>query len=391
MTGASRSAPLRIAMILESDGPGGAEHMLLLLAETLRGRGHHVLPVGPAMGCGWLAGEFRARGFEPAVFHLRRAIDPGCAIGLARLFTDQRIDVAHSHEFSMAVYGAAAARISGVPHVITMHGGMGFGERRRRRVALRWAFASSNRVIAVSDVTRRDLRRVLRSDATSIDVVPNGVRDRTGNGARVRRQLGLGERDRLVLAVGSLYPVKGYDVLIEALGNLAADPGWRLAIAGQGAEEDRLRDLATERGIGGRIHLLGYRTDIPDLLAAADLYVMPSRSEGLPLALLEAMFAGRPVVASAVGGIPDALGTTGLLVPPGDPAALAGALRALLADGPRRLDLGAAAAARAAARFGVDAMADAYEERYRDAVGAGRPQDTIRTPRRLRRGLAGVE
>jgi glycosyltransferase involved in cell wall biosynthesis/GT2 family glycosyltransferase len=384
--------PLRIALLLESDGPGGAERMLLLLAEALRRRGHQVVPVGPADGVGWLGDEFRARGFEPEVFRLRRSLDPRCALGLVRLFREKGVHVAHSHEFTMAVYGAAAARMRGIPHLVTMHGGMYFEARRRRRVALRWAFRQSARAVAVSGATRAELERGLRADDLEIDVVLNGVPEQVGDRHRVRRELGLAADDRLILAVGSLYPVKGYDILLEALGTLSAQPGWRLAVAGQGGEEPRLREQARREGLGDRVHLLGFRDDIPDLLAAADVYVMPSRSEGLPLALLEAMFAGLPVVASAVGGIPDALGEGGgILVPPGDAPALAAALRALLTDDERRRVLGSRAGEIAGARFGVDAMADAYERLYREAVGAGRPQDRSRTPAKLRGAPAGMQ
>src|SRR5689334_10687465 len=107
---AASQQPLRIALMLESDGPGGAEVMLLQLAEELRRRGHDVLPVGPDNGSGWLAGQFRERGFTPATFSLRRPLDFNCLRGLAHLLRDKRIQVVHSHEFAMAVYGAAAAR-----------------------------------------------------------------------------------------------------------------------------------------------------------------------------------------------------------------------------------------------------------------------------------------
>jgi L-malate glycosyltransferase len=381
---------LRIALLLESDGPGGAERMLILLAEAMRRRGHHVIPVGPAEGTGWLAAQFRVRGFEPEVFRLRHPVDPLCVMGIARLLERHRVDVAHSHEFSMAVYGAAAARMTGVPHLITMHGGVYFGLRRRRRAALRWAVRASNRIVAVSDATREDLRRMLRVPKIEVDVVLNGVPEQGGNREQVRRELGLPDHELMLLTVGNLYRVKGHDLLIEALAAVPQTPPWRLVIAGQGEEESNLRRLVREKGIGDRVSFLGFRDDVPDLLAAADVYLMPSRSEGLPLALLEAMFAGRPIMASAVGGIPDALGQAGVLVQPEDAEALAVALREFLADEQRRMALGAAAARRAAERFGVEAMADAYEDRYRDAATRGRPQDRIRLPGRLRHVPAGA-
>jgi glycosyltransferase involved in cell wall biosynthesis len=100
-----------VALMLESDGPGGAERVLIQLAEELRARGHEVVPVGPSDGCGWLAGEFRERGYNPEVFENRWPVfDPLCVAGLVRKFRRRAVDVVHSHEFTMAVYGAAAAR-----------------------------------------------------------------------------------------------------------------------------------------------------------------------------------------------------------------------------------------------------------------------------------------
>jgi glycosyltransferase involved in cell wall biosynthesis len=362
-----------IALLLESDGPGGAERMLLHLASELRRRGHRVVPVGPARGCGWLAEEFRDRGFEPALFHLRRALDWRCLTGLVRLLRERGVDVVHSHEFTMAVYGAAAARWLGIPHLVTLHGGLDFAARFRRRAAIRWALRNSRHVVAVSEPTRVRLCEALGLPAARIEVVPNGIRFEPGERCRVRTELGLADDEALFLAVGNLYPVKGHIVLLEAL-SILLDEGfsrWRLVIAGRGGEEEALRRYACEKGFADRLHLPGYRADIPDLLAAGDVYVMPSLSEGLPLALIEAMFAGAAIVATGVGGIPDVLrsGEHGLLVPPRDPLALSRALRTL-ADSPlERRRLGEMARQRAEREFGVEAMVDRYESLYGDATG----------------------
>ena len=161
--------------------------------------------------------------------------------------------------------------------------------------------------------------------------------------------------------------------MIESLGALYArrpELEWRLAIAGRGEEEAALSELAGELGLSRRIHLLGYRSDIADVLAAADVFVMPSLSEGLPLALLEAMFAAKPVVASDVGGIPEVVraGQEALLVPPGNAEALEKAIETVLSDSSLRDALGAAARRRVEARYTVAAMTDAYEELYLKAV-----------------------
>jgi len=353
--------------------------MLLQLAGELRQRGHTVVPVGPARGCGWLAGEFRALGFQPETFLLRRPLDWGCVRGLVAMLQRRAVDVVHSHEFTMAVYGAAAAGRVGVPHVITMHGGRGYQARWQRRLALRWAAGRNRATVAVSRSTARELESSLRLRPGTVEVVANGSVFRPGDPAPVRSELGLAAGQPLILAVGNLYEVKGHVVLLRALAELhraGLPERWHLAIAGRGPEEGALRAFIRSAGLDERVALLGYRDDIPNLLAAADLWVMPSLSEGLPLALVEAMFAGKPIVASDVGGIPEVVtsGRQALLVPPSDPGALAGALRRLLSDRPFALTLGAAAERLARERFGVDRMADAYEALYRrEPLSISRP------------------
>ncbi len=371
--------PLVVAEMLESDGPGGAELVELRLALALRDRGHTIVPVGPAAGCGWLAGQFRDAGFDPQTFTLRRPLDWRCLSGMVDLLRRHRVDIVHSHEFTMAVYGAAAARWLGVPHVITMHGSQYVTARWRRQVLLRWAFRSSAATIAVSDDTKRHLEDELRLSRTALRVVRNGVPRRAGDRATVRRELGVPDDHLLLLALGSLVPRKGHAVLIEALSTIGAGP-WMLAIGGGGVERDRLAALADARGLGQHVRLLGHREDVPDLLAAADVFVMPSLWEGLPLALLEAMLAGKPVVASRTSGIPEAVhdGVDGLLTPPGNVAALARALATVLGDPERRKALAAAAYSRASSAFTLDAMADGYEAVFRDSLRAlgganGRP------------------
>lgn len=365
---------LRVALLLESDGPGGAERMLLHLAEELRHRGHWVCPVGPDNGCGWLAEQFRAQGFDPATYSLRRQMDWRCLRTLVQLFRRHEIDLVHSHDFTMAVYGAAAALVRRIPHIVTMHGGHHYAGRWRRRAALRWAFNHSRSVIAVSSATQVHLQRTLRLQPGAVDVIRNGIDFEPGDRESVRRELGVADHEVLIVAVGNLYSVKGHIVLLRALAEVEAAGSttpWRLAIAGRGEEEGALRTFLRERNLSGRAVLLGYRQDIPNILAAADIYVMPSLSEGLPVALLEAMLSGKAIVASDVGGIPEAIaaGTDGLLTPPGDHQALAVALLRLIENSNYRATLGQSGQRRATRHFSVERMTESYERLYNAAVG----------------------
>jgi glycosyltransferase involved in cell wall biosynthesis len=365
---------LRIAMMLESDEPGGAEMMVFRLSDELRRRGHTIVPVGPEHGVGWLGDVFRRGGFSPEVFRLQRPIDPGCVRGLVQLFRDHQIDVVHSHEFTMAVYGAASSRLLGLPHVITMHGGVKVCKALRRRIALRWALKTSDHAVMVSRATQKQFAVDLGVKPSLFTVVPNGVPVEAGDAARVRAEFGIGERDCVLVAVGVLERHKGHRVLLEALARLdsgkVATP-WKLIIAGGGGGEEHgsMLEFIDAEGLSDRVHIVLNRNDIADLLALADIFVMPSLWEGLPLAVLEAMVARKAIVASAIAGIPEAIvdGREGLLVPAGEVTPLADALRLLLADPTRRVDLGEAAAARADRDFTVEVMADRYEALYANA------------------------
>lgn len=203
--------------------------------------------------------------------------------------------------------------------------------------------------------------------AEGIRVVPNGVPERKGDSRAVRKELSIDSGTSLILAVGGLHPRKGFDVLLKALARMAVSQPWQLIIAGEGPERVGLRALAADLGIRDKVTLLGQREDVPDLQAAADLFIMPSLWEGLPLAVLEAMLAGTPVIASAISGIPEAIDPDedqGLLVPAGDIEALAQAMEDLVGDKERRKRVAAAGQARARKDFTTQAMIDKYEAMY---------------------------
>jgi len=362
---------LRIAMMLESDGPGGAEMMVFRLSEELRSRGYTVVPVLPRNGVGWLGDLFRSAGSSPETFWLKSPIDPTGVGRLLQLFRRHEIDVVHSHEFTMAVYGSTAARILDIPHVMTMHGGLTITTALRRRVALRWAIGRSAHAIAVSNATGRQFAHDLGLRAGAFTVVHNGVPLTSGNAERVRREFGCTDGDIVILAVGNLERNKNHRMLLEALVRLQSDGltvPWRLIIAGGrgGDEHSHLLEYVRSQRLEDRVHVVTRRDDIADLHSLTDIFVMPSLREGLPMALLEAMVAGKAIVASATGGIPEAIvnGREGILVPPGDVEALARGLRTLLTDRMRRRSFAAAALARARQEFTVQVMADRYLELY---------------------------
>ena len=360
-----------VALMLESEGPGGAEVVVLHLAEELRRRGHGVVPVilTRAPGPGWFEQECITRGFAPERIGIRGAIDVQCLRAIVAMLHRRRATAVHSHEFGMAVYGTAACRILRLPHVITMHGNMWMTNALRRRALLRWAFRRSV-TTAVSEDTRRHLIRTLGIPDSRVRTVLNGVPEVAGDRHKLRKELGLADDVVLLTAVGNLIERKGHAFLIRALALVATrvpEADWHLAIAGEGVERPRLEALAHANGIAARVHLLGHRRDVADVLASSCVFVMPSIWEGLPLAVLEAMFAGTAVVASNISGIPEVIedGVNGLLVAPGEVEALANALQSLISDRARRKQFGEAARATARERLSVSAMTAQYESLYR--------------------------
>jgi glycosyltransferase involved in cell wall biosynthesis len=362
---------LRIAMMLDSDGPGGAEVMIFRLSEELRRRGHTVVPVLPRDGVGWLGELFRSVGSTPQTFWLKRPIDPTAVGRLMRLFRENDIDVVHSHEFTMAVYGATAARLLAIPHVLTMHGSVHITNALRRRIAMRWAIRRSAHSIAVSNATQLQFARDLGLRESAFTVIHNGVPLTEGNAERPRREFGCVDGEVVILAVGNLDTRKNHRMLLEALVRLQESGltvPWRLIIAGGrgGDQHSQLLEYVAAHRLQNRVHIVTERNDIPDLQALSDIFAMPSLWEGLPMAMLEAMVAGNAVIASAAGGIPEAIvdGRDGILFPPGDSDALERGLWTLMTDPARRRTLAAAGLQRSKREFTVDVMADRHLELY---------------------------
>ncbi len=277
--------------------------------------------------------------------------------------------IVHTHGVRANAEGVLLRRTTDLRHVVTVHSRLDqdYRSESRRLIArmlddpgLRGAHA----VIAVSEAIREDLigRRV---PARAIHVVESGV-----SGARrpwtrgaLHEAFAIPE-DRLVLvSVARHQPVKGLDVLLAALGLVHREPGcpdFALLLFGEGPDTDALREKARREGIADRVKFLGYRADVQDVLSGADLFVLPSRAEGFGLAALEAMAAGLPVVASAVGNLPTLMdqGRCGVLVPPEDVPSLAAATLGLLTDPARRATLAALGQARYRECFTPEGMAE---------------------------------
>lgn len=364
---------MHIALMTETTGPGGLETMLITLAGELRDRGHHVVPLIPAHPRGWLADALEGAGFDVEFY----PNPPGWGSALASIgailsiLRRRSVQILHGHDFMASVLGAAAASVARIPSLLTLHGSTYYSDRWYRRSLLGWAARRSSSVVTVSGDLGRRLVADLSLSHRSVEVVPNGTRLRKGCRRRGREILGLRAGEVGILAVGRVVPVKGLDVLAQALPLLGPEAASvRVAVAGDGPDLEGLEAMAPPLPGGRPIQYLGMRNDVPHLMAGADIFVMPSRIEALPMALIEAMGAGLPVVASDVGGIPEVVenGREGWLVEPDDPEALARALSSLVRDGALRCRFGEGGRRRVLERFTAARMTEDYERLFEQAL-----------------------
>ena len=304
------------------------------------------------------------------------AFDVRLVAALAAIMRRRRIDVVHTHAWGTLVEGWLAARLAGVKHVV--HGEHGTMETRPVNVAVqRRLWRRVDRLLAVS----RDLAG--RMTATTgiprerIEVIPNGVDfgDPLSRDA-ARTALGLDKDAFIVVAVGRLVPVKNYRLLLAAARELASRiPNCRFLIAGDGPLKSELeRDIAA-RNLHGTVTLLGLRQDVPQLMAAANVFALTSSSEGMSNTILEAMSAARPVVATRVGGNPELVqeGITGLLIDPAAPTELCAAVESLAADPSRVRRMGNAGRQRVEREFSRARMIENYTQMYETVAHRAQP------------------
>lgn len=258
--------------------------------------------------------------------------------------------IIHTHGVRANAEGAVLRRIAKVRHVVTVHSRLDQDYRSSlRRMAARMlddrGLKGVHALIAVSEAIREDLIE-RGAPSESIHVVDSASPEAPSpwTRAELHRAFAIPDDHLVIVTVARHEPVKGLDVLVSALASLAREanaPPFTALFFGEGPDTDALREQSRREGVADRIALQGFRSDVRDVLSGTDLFVLPSRSEGFGLAALEAMAAGVPVVASAVGNLPALLngGRTGLLVPSEDRSALAAALLSLLTDPARRATL----------------------------------------------------
>jgi glycosyltransferase involved in cell wall biosynthesis len=368
---------LKILHVVDSLEFGGLERVTTDLAKAQHALGHEVLvfSINPTVG---LMPELRAANIPVVVGGKSRSLDLAVLSKLRGIAIDRKIDVVHAHNFVPNYYAAMA--LFGARHqpalVSTCHD-MGSRLSNRR---LRWLYRLSLlRTRRVAMVGQQVHDRYVESGMVRpqrAQTVLNGipVHRFTGSPARrlaAREVLGISADVPVIGCVGRLVSLKNQRLLIEALPELRADhPSLRLVVVGDGPLESALRAQAASLNVERHIDFLGQRADVADLLPAFDIFALPSLTEGLSIALLEACATGLAVVATAVGGNPEIIrnGETGLLVPAEDGGALCSALKTLLDDAALRARLGGQASDWVGAHASIDALCSTYDRFYRQAL-----------------------
>lgn len=347
---------------------GGRERQLALLLPELRALGFDPY-VATLRHRGPHFEALQRQGLETRFIGMRSRTD---LLGLARAYSLWRVrpDIVFTSSVDAQVIGELVATRVGSPHVTGEHAGVGLPRALHRRLLVRTVAPRIDRVVAVSETQLDELRRLgFRPERTT--VIPNGIPAPLPERSReaVRAELGVAEEDVVALLVAGLRPEKRAEAFVEAVGRAQAqEPRLQGVIAGGGPQLSWVRSIVAKAP--GGVRVLGERSDIADLITASDIVCLTSAFEGLPMTILEAMALSRPVVATRVGGIPDAVsdGRTGRLVPLGDSAALAEALVDLARDPVLRNAMGKAGNAVYRERYTLESMVERYAAVFRETL-----------------------
>jgi glycosyltransferase involved in cell wall biosynthesis len=374
---------IRVVFCLDNFGVGGSELNAVRLAEQLD-RSRFRLSVAALRASGTLLERYAKAGVPVHVFPVRSlygasAVHQG--LRFARFLVQERADVVHSHDIYNNLFATVWARVARVPAVIASRRWWHTLNRPAHRIACAVGYRLAHRVLANCEAVAASLVQDERIPADRVVVVPNFVDASAFEplSGSTREQLlaafGVPHDALVVGVVARLNPIKDHASLIRAIGTLA--PRWprlHLVVVGRGQSRDELGRLVAELGLADRVHFVGLQPQRPNLHAVFDLSVLPSRSEGFPNVVLEAMASATPVVATAVGGTRDAVinGETGLLVPPGDTQALTIAIDTLLGDPARRSAMGTAAQQRARRLYQASSAVPVLEDLYESLARAGR-------------------
>lgn len=335
-------------------------------------------PIVALFRAGWLQEQCENLGIETHIFPNGGFLQSEWVKACIRLVRREKVAIIHAHEFDANVHGTLAAFLARTPIVVTIHGKHYYWTALRRRLAYR-AISRYATVVAVSRDLKEFIAREVGITRDRITVVHNGVNPLSPisqeDRDHCRAELGIPPCDQVIGAVGSLYSVKGHRFLIDAVPQvLKRFPDTTFLIVGRGELEVALKEQTERLGVANKVMFLGLRQDVPRLLAVMDIFALSSLSEGLSMAILEAMTAGKPIVATRVGGNPELVeeGRTGFLVESQSSQALVTALEILLGNRDTARQMGLCGREKAGREYGVEGMVREYVALYEAHVGKNR-------------------
>ena len=367
LAGATQAKRLRVMQITWSLVAGGSEVYALKLASNLDARRFESLMCAMDQG-GKLEGEIDRLGIPRFIMVRKPGIDWRMMFKLRRLFRQNKVDVIHTHHFNQLFYSALAAKLSGVRVIHTEHDIAQYKQNPRLRTLLKMCSMACDRIVAVGVEVEAYLRDEIGITPQKLCVARAGVElSPTDARAEMRRELGLASDDRVAAIVARLSPEKNHVLLLSAFAEVVKQmPQAKLVIVGEGPEQAAIIEAIERLGLGGRVNMLGVRRDVSQILSACDAFVLSSNREGLPIAVLEAMAASKPIVATDVGDLNLLVKNdqTGRLVPPGDATQLAEGLCEVLGDPANAERMGKAARDLVARDFSLEAMIKTHEAMY---------------------------
>ena len=366
---------IKVAHVVLSLDCGGLERVVLNLVSEGRNLGQRV-----AVVCvehpGVLASAVETAGAEVMCVYKRPGLRWGTIGRLKRVFRKHCPDVVHTHQIGALLYAGPAARGAMVPVIVHTEHGKHYAVRWRTRWLGRLAGVYAKQFFCVSRDIAAELAACRIVPDRKIQVVPNGIETNRfrepGDPWKVRKSLGIPAHAPVIGSVGRLCEVKRYDVLLRAFVFVKSRvPAAHLLLVGDGPLQGSLHGLADSLGLGDCVHFAGYQTNPEVYLQLMNVFALTSRSEGMPLALLEAWAVGLPVVASRVGGLPDLIdeGVTGLMFSPDDERCLASILCKLLTNETLARAMGAAGNRQVESQFSLGRMAGEYQRQYLKLLG----------------------
>lgn len=368
----------RVLLLIKGLGLGGAERLLERAIPYLdRGQfDYHVgyfLPWKDA-----LVEPFRAAGFPVHCLHFATPVDVGVLWRLGALVRRERFDVIHAHLPLPGVLARLVGRRAGARALVYTEHSLPSRHRLATRILNMTTYRMNDAIIAVSEAVAGQIRPRTGAGRPLLVTIPNAIDvaafERSSSAREaVCREFGFPPEARIVVSVGNLRLVKGHRYLLAGARRvLDHEPNTRFLVVGTGPLAAELSAEARRLGLNGQVVFTGFRPDATALIAAADVFVLASLHEGIPISLLEAMALGRPAVLTMVGGIPEVAvaGETAVFVQPRDPVGLATQVLALLRDPERRRLMGEQARRRAHERYGMAQMVAAVEDVYRRVLAA---------------------